>query len=173
MKRDIKFIQMALIVLMAIEIFQMTLTGAHFKTLTAQMKEINSSIPEPIVIVTKENESKCYEITDEERAFVECVVQSEAGGEDLIGQTLVAQCILNSCVQENKRPTQVCLEKGYADPARTASDSVTEAVSLVFDDGYKYIDENIQYFYAPARTNSTWHENQQFVVEYGNHRFFK
>lgn len=123
-----------------------------------------------VMLVTQGNE---YSLSDKERDFVERVVMAEAGGEDLIGQVLVAQCILNSCLQDDIRPIEVCIRKDYTEPAESASESVREAVNLVFDGGYKYTEENIQYFYAPAKCKSEWHESQEFVLEYGSHRFFK
>lgn len=127
--------------------------------------------PAPIIIKVTQGEE--YLLSDKERDYVERVVMAEAGGEDLIGQILVAQCILNGCLQDQIRPVEVCIRKDYTEPAKSATESVKESVSLVFDNGYKYTDENIQYFYAPDKVKSEWHESREFVLEYGNHRFFK
>ena len=128
-------------------------------------------LPAPIIIKVTQGEE--YPLSDKERDYVERVVMAEAGGEDIIGQVLVAQCILNSCLQDEIRPVEVCIKKDYTEPAKYVTESVKESVSLVFDNGYKYTDENIQHFYAPDKVKSEWHESQEFVLEYGNHRFFK
>lgn len=123
------------------------------------------------VVVERSNH---YYITAEERAEIERVVMAEAGGEPKLGQMAVAQCILNACYDAGIRPMEAIDEYGYTDSRKDPSDSVKEAVSAVFDDGDVAVDEDIMYFYAPARVSGDGHEaRHEYVCTIGGHRFFK
>lgn len=113
-----------------------------------------------------------FYLSDEERRVVECIVMGEAGGEPYEGQILVAQCILNACKKDGLKPSQVRREYKYSGWNSNPSKSVKNAVSAVFDDGYKATNEYILYFYAPKYAKGRWHETQKFVCEVGGHRFF-
>lgn len=114
-----------------------------------------------------------FYLTDEERAVAEKIVMGEAGAEPYEGQVLVAQCLLNAAKKDGLEPSVIRTEYKYSGWNENPSESVKQAVSAVFDDGYKYIDEPVLYFYAPDLVKSDWHESLDFVIEYGNHRFFK
>lgn len=121
--------------------------------------------------VTVENEPVFY-LTDYERWVAECMVMGESGGEDYIGQVLVAQCILNACLNDDVQPSEVRTLYKYSGWNEDISDSVKDAVSAVFDDGYTYVDEFILYFYAPKYSKGKFHNTQRFVLEHGGHRFY-
>lgn len=122
---------------------------------------------EPIV-----KDEPTFYLSDYERRVVECMVMGESGNQPYDGQVLVAQCILNACLKDGLQPLEVRTRYKYSGWHNNPSDSVKEAVSAVFDDGYKVTDEFILYFYAPKYCNSKWHESQRFVIEVGGHRFF-
>ena len=139
--------------------------------------EENQNIGAPIIelpelIVEEEKPTAYYSLTDEERNLVESVVMAEAGGEDYDGQRLVAQCILNACILEEKRPDEIVIDYQYTKNRPEPSESVKEAVAAVFDSYDVVTKENILVFYAPRWCTSEWHESQQFVLEHGGHRFF-
>ena len=113
-----------------------------------------------------------FYLSEYERNVVECMVMGESGAEPYDGQLLVAQCIINACLKEGIQPSEVRKKYGYAGWNSNPSDSVKEAVSVVFDEGYELIDEFILYFYAPKLCKSNWHESQRFITEVGGHRFF-
>lgn len=130
------------------------------------IKELRK-LPEPVI------DEPFYDLSDYERWIVECVVMGESGGEPYDGQVLVAQCILNACLKDGITPSKVRMQYQYSGWNEHPTDSVKQAVSAVFDDGYQIISEPILYFYAPKLSSSKWHETQCFVTEVGNHRFFK
>ena len=113
-----------------------------------------------------------FYLDDYERWVAECVVMGESGAESYNGQVLVAQCLLNGCIKEGLKPSELRIKYKYSGWNENPTDSVEEAVSAVFDDGYKITDEFILYFYAPRYSKGKWHETQKFVIEEGNHRFF-
>lgn len=114
-----------------------------------------------------------YELTAAERDEIERVVMAEAGAEPYIGQMAVAQCILNACEQEDKRPLEIVRSFGYTAARPEPSDEVKKAVAKVFDGGETATDREILYFYAPALCQSLWHESQTYVCTIGGHRFFE
>lgn len=127
-------------------------------------------LPKPAI--EEEKPTAYYPLTDEERALVESVVMAEAGGEDYDGQRLVAQCILNACILEDKRPDEIVIDYQYTKKRPEPSESVVQAVAAVFDNYDVVTEEQILVFYAPRWCTSEWHESQQFVLEHGGHRFF-
>lgn len=143
--------------------------------------QLASSITVEVIPVIAENttteevieQPTRYELTDSERNLIERVVQAEAGNQSLEGQMAVAQCILNAMETDGYTLSRVLYVFGYATPAAEASESVKNAVKMVFDYGEVVTNENILYFYNPAIVKSSFHESQTFVIEIGNHRFFK
>lgn len=114
-----------------------------------------------------------YALTAAERDTVERVVMDEAGAEPYEGQIAVAQCILNACEREDKRPGEIVIEYKYTDKRPDPTDEVKAAVSAVFDYGKTVTDREILYFYAPDLCESEWHESQEYVMTVGGHRFFE
>lgn len=141
----------------------------------AETSEESSALQADEVMSTLDAPSPFYPLTDDERDIVERVVAAEANTEGFTGQVLVAQCVLNTSLARDMRPDEVVLEAGqYASPTSEASEEVKEAVSAVFDDGYKVTEEPIRFFYAPKHSAGTWHESSlEFVLEWKGHKFFK
>lgn len=149
---------------------QATRTGEPITVTTLPAIKPTESRTEP---PTTEAQAVAYDLTAEERDLVERVVMAEAGGEEELGQLMVAQCILNACELDGIRPAEVVEHYQYAQSRPDPSEQVREAVASIFDDGVEVVDPETVYFYAPARCVSEWHETQAFVVEVDGHRFFK
>ena len=124
------------------------------------------NIEEPII------KEPSFFLSDYERWIVECIVMGESGSESYEGQILVAQCIVNACLKDGLQPSEVRTKYKYSGWRENPSESVKDAVSSVFDDGCRLVEECILYFYAPKYSKGSWHETQQFVIEVGGHRFF-
>ena len=122
---------------------------------------------------TCQNFKPSYYLSDYERSVVEAIVMGEAGGESYEGKLLVAQCIYNACVTDGLIPSEVRRHYQYSGWNSNVSKEVKQAVSDVFDFGKLLVDEPILYFYSPKYCSSKWHESLCFVIEEGNHRFFK
>lgn len=120
-----------------------------------------------------ENEKPIYfQLSEEERYIVECIVMGESRDESYRGQILVAQCILNACIKEDVMPSVIKSKYKYSGWDDNPNESVKKAVSEVFDNGYKETEEFILYFYAPKYCSSSWHESQRYILTEGGHRFF-
>ena len=151
--------------------------GCHKKQEEAieyfETEKIDSIVNEvKIEEVSLTNNEPMFYLSDYERQVAECIVMGEAGGESYEGQVLVAQCLLNACLKDDLQPSEVRTKYQYSGWKDNPTDSVKNAVSVVFDDGYKIVDEFILYFYAPKLITSNWHESQNFIIEVGGHRFF-
>ena len=110
--------------------------------------------------------------------YVCAVVAAECRGEPYEGQLAVAQCIRTTSERKWLTPEEVVkLPNRYADPCTYASEIelVRDACCDVFVHGISATDEPIEYFYSTVGGFvSEWHENNlEFVMEIGNHRFFK
>lgn len=129
--------------------------------------------PERTETVLQSTATVRYALTAAERDEIERVVMAEAGAEPYKGQMAVAQCILNACERESKRPNEIVIEYKYTDNRPDPTDEVKAAVSAVFDYGETVTDAEILYFYAPELCDSEWHESQEYVMTIGGHRFFE
>ena len=110
--------------------------------------------------------------------YVCAVVAAECRGEPYEGQLAVAQCIRTSAERKMLTPEEaVKLPNRYTDPCTYEPDIelVRDACCDVFVHGISATDEPIEYFYSTVGGFvSWWHENNlEFVMEIGNHRFFK
>lgn len=65
------------------------------------------------------------------------------------------------------------LNRGSDTEAAAETRAAEAAVAAVFDFGHVATTEPIKYFYAPALTDSEWHESQAYVMTINNHKFFK
>ncbi len=114
-----------------------------------------------------------YDLTDQERIAVECAVMCEAGGESVKGQMMVAQCILDGTLRNGYTVAQTIQKYQIVSTSyNLVTDEVKESVSRVFDDGERVTEEKADLWYNPALVVSAWHEQQQYVVTVGSHRFF-
>ncbi len=114
-----------------------------------------------------------YELTDEERIAVECAVMCEAGGEEVRGQMMVAQCILDGAQRNGISVIDSIDEYQVASTSYSrVTEQVKESVSRVFDDGERVTEEKADLWYNPALVQSSWHEQQHYVITIGLHRFF-
>ena len=139
-------------------------------------------------------------LTDSERHVVESIVAGESGNQPFDGKKLVAQCIYNAMLRDNMSPSQVRKQysySGYKDIDEfekeclkaygntNAADECRQAVKEIFDNYSMPTDDFVLFFYAPAHSKGTWHENAKTLkpITYvnedgsttnyiGGHKFF-
>jgi hypothetical protein len=139
-------------------------------------------------------------LTDSERHVVESIVAGESGNQPFVGKKLVAQAIYNGMLRDNMSPSQVRKQysyDGYKDIDEfekeclkaygntNAADECRQAVKEIFDNYSMPTDDFVLFFYAPARSKGTWHENAKTLkpITYvnedgsttnyiGGHKFF-
>lgn len=139
-------------------------------------------------------------LTDSERHVVESIVAGESGNQPFDGKKLVAQCVFHSMLRDNISPSQVRKQysySGYKDIDEfekeclkaygntNAADECRQAVKEIFDNCSMPTDDFVLFFYAPAHSKGTWHENAKTLkpITYvnedgsttnyiGGHKFF-
>ena len=139
-------------------------------------------------------------LTDSERHVVESIVAGESGNQPFDGKKLVAQSIYNAMLRDNMSPSQVRKQysyNGYKDIDEfekeclkaygntNAADECRQAVKEIFDNYSMPTDDFVLFFYAPAHSKGTWHENAKTLkpITYvnedgsttnyiGGHKFF-
>ena len=155
---------------------------------------------------TSESQSSTYRyaylihLTDSERHVVESIVAGESGNQPFDGKKLVAQAIYNAMLRDNISPSQVRKQysySGYKDIDEfekeclkaygntNAADECRQAVKEIFDNCSMPTDDFVLFFYAPAHSKGTWHENAKTLkpITYvnedgsttnyiGGHKFF-
>lgn len=134
--------------------------------------EVNNGSYESSSTLTPSTSNDVFYLSDEERYIAECLVMGESGHNSYELQVLTAQCILNACLADGLQPSQVMSVYQYFGWNNNPTDSVKQAVSAVFSDGYRLTDEPILYFYAPHLCYSDWHESQRYVLTQDGIRFF-
>lgn len=113
-------------------------------------------------------------LNDEDRDMTERILMGEAGGEGFIGMALVAQCIRDTYVKGNYSSIAQLLKQNgyYGSTSMSGSSTAKEVVNYIFDQGGSAVQHNIRIFYATNMCSSSWHEAQDFVVQYNYVRFF-
>lgn len=139
-------------------------------------------------------------LTDSERHVVESIIAGESGNQPFVGKKLVAQAVYNGMLRDNMSPSQVRKQysyDGYKDIDEfekeclkaygntNAADECRQAVKEIFDDYSMPTDDFVLFFYAPAHSKGTWHENAKTLkpITYvnedgsttnyiGGHKFF-
>lgn len=172
----------------------------------SQNNNLQNSEPEQDSSNLEQTEKSTYRyaylihLTDSERHVVESIVAGESGNQPFVGKKLVAQAIYNGMLRDNMSPSQVRKQysyDGYKDIDEfekeclkaygntNAADECRQAVKEIFDDYSMPTDDFVLFFYAPAHSKGTWHENAKTLkpITYvnedgsttnyiGGHKFF-
>ena len=113
-------------------------------------------------------------VTGNDRDILERLVMGEAGNQGFEGAALVAQAIRDMYILGDfSSVDSVRRNCGYSGSLRrTPNQDVLDAVSFIFDEGGYAVKHRVLYFYAPALVRSSFHESQNLVIDYKDHRFF-
>ena len=169
------------------------------QTSGSQSSELEQSEPEQPKTSTYRY-AYLIHLTDSERHVVESIVAGESGNQPFVGKKLVAQAIYNGMLRDNMSPSQVRKQysyDGYKDIDEfekeclkaygntNAADECRQAVKEIFDNYSMPTDDFVLFFYAPAHSKGTWHENAKTLkpITYvnedgsttnyiGGHKFF-
>lgn len=114
-----------------------------------------------------------YFSNNAERELIERVVAAESRGEPFEGQIAVAQTIKDRSDLWGMTPAEVVSKPNqYAKPyCGEIPAEVADAVSLVFEQGYRAFEEPTTHFHADY-VNPYWAESKASRGQIGNHRFY-
>lgn len=172
-----------------------------FSDMSVQYSEGQTSEPE-----YTESKTSTYRyaylihLTESERHVVESIVAGESGNQPFDGKKLIGQAVYNAMLRDNMSPSQVRKQysyDGYKDIDEfekeclkaygntNAADECRQAVKEIFDNYSMPTDDFVLFFYAPAHSKGTWHENAKTLkpITYvnedgsttnyiGGHKFF-
>ena len=172
-----------------------------FSDMSVQYSESQTSEPEHTEPKTSTYRyAYLIHLTDSERHVVESIVAGESGNQPFDGKKLVGQAVYNAMLRDNMSPSQVRKQysyDGYKDIDEfekeclkaygntNAADECRQAVKEIFDNCSMPTDDFVLFFYAPAHSKGTWHENAKTLkpITYvnedgsttnyiGGHKFF-
>lgn len=177
-----------------------------FSDMSVQYSGSQSSEPKQSEPEHTESKTSTYRyaylihLTDSERHVVESIVAGESGNQPFVGKKLVAQAVYNGMLRDNMSPSQVRKQysyDGYKDIDEfekeclkaygntNAADECRQAVKEIFDNCSMPTNDFVLFFYAPAHSKGTWHENAKTLkpITYvnedgsttnyiGGHKFF-
>ena len=141
-----------------------------------QLAEFETKNQEPEIII--EEWHPFFEISNEDRYTIQCIVAGEAGYESMEGKMSVAQCLMNAMKKENKSAKQIKRLYKYSGWKTNLENQnpemwteVVEAVNRVFDNGETVTDKPILFFYAPKYCSGSWHRTLPQATVIGDHSF--
>lgn len=114
-------------------------------------------------------------LTEENWRLLNFTVMGEAGDQGFIGACLVAQSIRDHLVNDETSNVAKVLEAhGYKGRSKKIpeNESVRNAIDYIFNQGGNAVKHRVLRFYAPALCSSEWHEKQDYLVTYKDHKFF-
>ena len=117
---------------------------------------------------------RVIEVTGKDRDILEHLVMGEAGNQGFEGAALVAQCIRDMYIAGGFNSVdEVRRNCGYSGKLNNVpNQNVLDAVSYIFDKGGYAVKHRIFYFYAPRYSAGKFHETQNNIINYKDHKFF-
>ncbi len=114
------------------------------------------------------------ELTEKDRDVLEHLCMGEFGSGGFIGAALIAQCVKDAmCFDGYETVEDVRVNCKYdASLDNTPSQEVKNAVSYIFDYDQSAVQHRLMYMYNPYIVYSEFHEGQNYILTYGDVRFF-
>lgn len=114
---------------------------------------------------------KAVSLSSYDRSKLERLVMGEAGSMGYTGCALVAQAVRDAMNRSNTTSIDRIISeyKYYAPTDKEPNSDVKNAVSYIFDQNGSAVQHRLLCFYTGS---SGWHETQNFIISYGNVRFF-
>lgn len=114
------------------------------------------------------------ELTEEDRDVLEHLCMGEFGTGGFIGAALIAQCVKDAmCFDGYKTVEDVRVKCRYdASLDNTPTQEVKDAVAYIFDYDQAAVQHRMMYMYNPNLVTSAFHESQNYILTYGDVRFF-
>lgn len=117
---------------------------------------------------------KVITVTGKDREILEKLVMGEAGNQGFEGCALVAQSIHDMYILGGFDSVDAVRRNcGYSGSLKfEPNQDALDAVSFIFDEGGYAVKHRVLYFYAPRYSKGSFHETQNLVIEYKDHKFF-
>ena len=113
-------------------------------------------------------------LTDEDRDLLERLCMGEFGGGGFVGAALIAQSVKDAMYFDGIGSVAQVIRDYHYDGSTEigTNDDCRAAVRYIFDENQDAVQHRILYMYNPYMVGSDFHESQEFVLSYGDVRFF-
>ena len=113
-------------------------------------------------------------LSDADRDLAERIVMGEAGSMGYTGMAIVAQCLRDAFVMGGHSDIATVISKYgyYGSTSIKPSQTCKDVINFIFDQGGAAVQHRTLVFYSTTYCQSSWHEAQEFVCQYGPVRFF-
>ena len=118
--------------------------------------------------------SYAIHLSDADRDLAERIVMGEAGSMGYTGMAIVAQCLRDAFVMGGHSDIATVISKYgyYGSTSIKPSQTCKDVINFIFDQGGAAVQHRTLVFYSTTYCQSSWHEAQEFVCQYGPVRFF-
>jgi flagellar basal body-associated protein FliL len=114
------------------------------------------------------------ELSDEDRQLLENLCYGEFGSGGFVGAALIAQCVKDAMCFDGYTSVQDVITYCRYDGSTTSGTSLEcqQAVTYIFDMDHDAVQHRLMYMYNPYLVASSFHESQNYILTYGDVRFF-
>lgn len=114
-----------------------------------------------------------FTLNNADRETLRHVIMGEAGGEGYLGCCVLAQTIRDNWIRGGYTSAEAvrigCQYNGWSNYSNA---DVEAAIRFVFDEGGNAVQHRLCFMYNPVICRSDWHETQNYILSYGDVRYF-
>lgn len=114
-----------------------------------------------------------FSLNATDRETLRHIIMGEAGGEGYLGCCVLAQTIRDNWIRGGYSSAEAvrtgCQYNGWNSGTNT---DVEAAIRFVFDEGGNAVQHRLCFMYNPVICRSDWHETQNYILTYGDVRYF-
>lgn len=114
-----------------------------------------------------------FSLNAADRETLRHIIMGEAGGEGYLGCCVLAQTIRDNWIRGGYSSAEAvrtgCQYNGWSSYSNA---DVEAAIRFVFDEGGNAVQHRLCFMYNPVICRSDWHETQNYILTYGDVRYF-
>lgn len=115
---------------------------------------------------------KIINLSNSDRELAARVIMGEFGNGGYDACCLIAQCMRDGMIRNNCSVSELINIYQYSGYNPAPNQNCYDAIDYVFESGGLAVPHRILFMYATNMTYSSWHESQNFIIQYQNVRFF-
>ena len=114
-----------------------------------------------------------FSLNNNDRETLRHVIMGEAGGEGYLGCCVLAQTIRDNWIRGGYTSAEAVRTGCRYDGWNSGTNSDVEAaIRFIFDEGGNAVQHRLCFMYNPVICRSDWHETQNYILTYGDVRYF-
>ncbi len=129
-----------------------------------------------VAIDNPDTSYQCAKVTlsESDRDLLERLCMGEYGSGGFVGACLIAQSVKNAMCFDGYSSVQDVIDNyhytGSTNVGKNAN--CVNAVEYIFDENHDAVQHRLLYMYNPTLVQSAFHESQNYIMSYGDVRFF-